>query len=54
MSARGRQRSGLWHLTPRESYCDHHLWVGAQEEAGLWEVEGPSTGDGPLGEQKGL
>lgn len=32
---------------PRESYCDHHLWVGAQEETGLWEVEGPSTGDGP-------
>lgn len=45
---------GLWHLTPRKSYCDHHLWFGAEEEAGLWGVEGPSTGDCPLaGEQNG-
>lgn len=54
MSARGKPEVRLQHLTPRESYCNHHLWVGAQEDAGLWEVQGPSTGDGPLaGEEKG-
>lgn len=48
----GEPEVRLQHLTPRESYCDHHLWVGAQEETGLWEVEGSSTGDGPLAGEK--
>lgn len=48
----GEPEVGLRHLTPRESYCDHHLWVGAQEETGLWEVEGSSTGDGSLAGEK--
>lgn len=55
MIVRGARLVGLWHLTPRESYCDHHFRVGAEEEAGLWDVDGPSAGDCPLaGEQKGV